>query len=344
MVNLLKMKIEKTEITPRLNSHVSVQKREEPFFQSPFHFHPELELVYIIESYGKRIIGNSVEHFEAGDMVFLGANLPHVWLSDEVYYRGINKLKAKCIVVYFNKDVLGSVFYQLKEANKINTLFSEAIKGLRITGKTNSIIAEKLKPLLESEYMDNLALFIEEIYKDNVECYPKKENLFKAFTETKFKDVKVVCFGLEPYQNFKSNGLSYGVNAGHLPPIFLKSIMSCVNNTFYENDQWFDETMSYWSNNGILMLNTSLTTKNAENHSIFWRHFIRTIVQLINKECENIVFMFLQPGNETFKDYIDKNRQMIIENNSLSEINIKNDIFLKVNKYLKSNMIDEIIW
>ncbi len=148
------MKIEKTEITPRLNSHISVQKREEAFFQSPFHFHPELELVYIVESYGKRIIGNSVEHFQAGDMVFLGANIPHVWLNDEVYYQGINKLKAKSIVVYFNKDVLGPLFYELKETNKINALFSQAIKGLSIAGKTNLLIAEKLKNLLKKKDFD----------------------------------------------------------------------------------------------------------------------------------------------------------------------------------------------
>src|SRR5665647_852867 len=127
------MKIEKTEITPHLNSYVSVIKREEPFFQSPFHYHPELELVYIIESYGKRIIGNSVEYFEAGDMVFLGSNIPHVWLNDEVYYRGITKLKAKAIVLYFNKDIFGPLFYELKETNKIGSLFNQAIKGLSIT-------------------------------------------------------------------------------------------------------------------------------------------------------------------------------------------------------------------
>ena len=89
------VKIEKTEITPRIDSYVAVIKKEGPFFQAPFHYHPELELVYIKESCGKRIIGNSVEHFEAGDMVFLGSNIPHVWLNDEVYYAGNTKLRAK---------------------------------------------------------------------------------------------------------------------------------------------------------------------------------------------------------------------------------------------------------
>ena len=142
------MKIEKTEVTS-LNSYISVIKRDEPFFQGPFHYHPEVEMVYIIESHGKRIIGNVVEHFEAGDMVFLGSNIPHVWLNDEVYYRGIKKLKAKAIVVYFNKNILGQPFYELKEANKVIALFNQAIRGLNITGKTNTLIAQKLEALLK---------------------------------------------------------------------------------------------------------------------------------------------------------------------------------------------------
>ncbi|PTT17562.1 hypothetical protein DBR27_01250, partial [Flavobacterium sp. HMWF030] len=59
-----------TNIASYTNTSLSVFSREESFFQSPFHSHPEFELVYILESHGKRIIGNAVESFESGDMVF----------------------------------------------------------------------------------------------------------------------------------------------------------------------------------------------------------------------------------------------------------------------------------
>jgi AraC-like DNA-binding protein len=145
------MKIEKTKITPYLNSSVSVISREDSFCQSPFHSHPELELVYIKESYGKRIVGNSVEQFVSGDMVFLGSDVPHVWLNDEIYYQGISTLKAKAIVVYFNKDIFGPIFYELKETQKITTLFNQAVRGLSIGGKTNEIIAKKLEKLVHKK-------------------------------------------------------------------------------------------------------------------------------------------------------------------------------------------------
>lgn len=142
------MKIEKTKISSYINSAISVHTREESFFQAPFHSHPELELVYVKESFGKRIIGNSVDHFETGDMVFLGSDIPHVWLNDEIYYQNSNKLKAKAIVVYFNKDIFGPAFYEMKEAKSITTLFEKAKKGLAITGKTNTKIAKKLEVLV----------------------------------------------------------------------------------------------------------------------------------------------------------------------------------------------------
>lgn len=145
------MKIEKTKITSYLNSSVSVISREDSFFQAPFHSHPELELVYIKESHGKRIIGNSVEHFVSGDMVFLGSDIPHVWLNDEIYYQGICTLKAKAIVVYFDKDIFGPIFYELKETQKINSLFNQASRGLSIKGETNLLIAKKLEELLHKK-------------------------------------------------------------------------------------------------------------------------------------------------------------------------------------------------
>ena len=145
------MKIEKTKITSYLNSSISVISREESFFQSPFHSHPELELVYIKESFGKRIVGNSVAPFESGDMVFLGSDIPHVWLNDELYYQDKNNLKAKAIVVYFNKDIFGPAFYEMKEAQKINALFNRGSRGLSINGKTNKQIAKKLEKLVNKK-------------------------------------------------------------------------------------------------------------------------------------------------------------------------------------------------
>ncbi len=149
------MKIFKTEISPGLNSYLSLIARDDAFFKAPFHFHPELELVYIMESYGKRIIGDCIEPFAEGDMVFIGSNLPHVWLNDEIFYKG-SQLRAKAIVLYFNKNIFTPAFYDMKETLKINEFFQKAEKGMRITGKTKDIVAQKLKRLLKKKDFEKI--------------------------------------------------------------------------------------------------------------------------------------------------------------------------------------------
>ncbi|WP_264551980.1 AraC family transcriptional regulator [Flavobacterium sp. N2038] len=158
------MKIVKTTIASYTNTSLSVFSREESFFQSPFHSHPEFELVYILESHGKRIIGNSVESFEPGDMVFLGDDIPHVWLNDEIFYKGINSLKAKAIVIYFSKDLFGNSFYELPEAQEVKKFFSQAMKGVSISGETNTLIAKKMGKLLHKKGFEVVMGLLEIIF------------------------------------------------------------------------------------------------------------------------------------------------------------------------------------
>lgn len=158
------MKIVKTKIASYTNTSLSVFSREESFFQSPFHSHPEFELVYILESHGKRIIGNSVESFESGDMVFLGDDIPHVWLNDEIFYKGINSLKAKAIVIYFSRDLFGNSFYELPEAQEVKKFFSQAVKGVSITGQTNALVSKKMEKLLKKKGFEVVMGLIEILF------------------------------------------------------------------------------------------------------------------------------------------------------------------------------------
>ena len=145
------MKIFQTEITSGTNSHISLVERNDPYFSAPFHFHQEVELVFVKESYGKRIIGDKIEPFEPGDMVFIGSNLPHVWLNDEIFYKKISPLRAKAIVLYFNTDVLTHGFLNMKEAMKLNDFLKKSQRGYRIEGKTKKTVSEKLEELLKKK-------------------------------------------------------------------------------------------------------------------------------------------------------------------------------------------------
>lgn len=144
------MRLLHTEITPLTNEFLCIELRDQQFFQSPyysqpvFHAHPELELVLILEGYGTRIIGDTVEPFEAGDMVFIGSNVPHVWLSDEAFYKENSKLHSRLIITYFNPNKFKEVFESVKEFGSIRDIIRQASKGIKIFGETRKIVADKL--------------------------------------------------------------------------------------------------------------------------------------------------------------------------------------------------------
>ena len=74
---------------------------------SPWHQHPEYELVLVIKGKGKRMVGDHIDYFEENDLLLLGPNVPHEWLCDESYYSGQEGFKGEGMVIQFLHDFLG---------------------------------------------------------------------------------------------------------------------------------------------------------------------------------------------------------------------------------------------
>jgi len=73
----------------------------EPYFRSYWHFHPEMELTYIMKGEGMRYVGDSIETFGPGDLVLLGKNIPHNWESFQQTSTGVEAL-----VIQFPEKIL----------------------------------------------------------------------------------------------------------------------------------------------------------------------------------------------------------------------------------------------
>ena len=114
------------------------------YFDSPWHYHPDYELFYIIKSKGKRFVGDNIENFYQGDMVFMGPDLPHVWKNDEEYYKN-PKRNAEAIVMQFKEDAFGEGFFNLPEMQSVRAFFKLSKRGLKISGDTHKKIARELK-------------------------------------------------------------------------------------------------------------------------------------------------------------------------------------------------------
>lgn len=109
-----------------------------------WHYHPEIELVYVNGGAGKRQIGSHVSYYTEGDLILIGSNLPHCGLTD--YLTG-NKSE---IVVQMRMDFLGNDFFNIPEMRKIQELFEIAKGGVAFFGETKERIGEKME-LLEHQ-------------------------------------------------------------------------------------------------------------------------------------------------------------------------------------------------
>jgi len=138
------------------NKAVSVKYYEIPYFKNPLHYHKELELAYILEGYGTRYVGSSIKSFEKGDLVLLGQELTHVWISDEDFYKENTSLLTKAIVIKFNVDFAGDDFFRLQEAHQLNKLFSKALGGLKVNGKTNEDVGNIMRKMLKESPIEQI--------------------------------------------------------------------------------------------------------------------------------------------------------------------------------------------
>lgn len=137
-------------------SSFSVRKYEDPNRnKAPFwHYHPEIEMVYIKGGGGKRHIGNHMSYFNNGDLIFIGTNVPHSGFTDSLTG---NELE---VVVQMNRDFLGEEFLGKAELQAINQLFERSKLGLSFSGKTREEVGARLERLNELDHFDRLIEFL----------------------------------------------------------------------------------------------------------------------------------------------------------------------------------------
>lgn len=119
-------------------------------FLKIWHYHPELELVVILQSVGTRFVGDSIEKFEPGEVVLLGKNLPHMWLNDKQYFEKGSGLFAEALCIHFKEDFVGTPFLELSATKHISSLFRKAQRGIRFIDLDFAIV-EEIVALMEGK-------------------------------------------------------------------------------------------------------------------------------------------------------------------------------------------------
>lgn len=208
-----------------------------------------------------------------------------------------------------------------------------------------------LQEEFSKEYFQELTNFVRDEYK-NQTIYPPGDSIFAAFDACSFDNIKVVIIGQDPYHRLgQANGLCFSVGKGVKIPPSLRNIYlelkSDIGKVIPDNGD-----LSHWAKQGVLMLNATLTVKAktpGSHQKKGWEEFTDTVIEKINNQKEDVVFLLWGAYAQKKGAVIDKDRHCVLSSPHPSPFSahkgfLGNKHFSKTNEYLMEKGMDPINW
>lgn len=204
----------------------------------------------------------------------------------------------------------------------------------------------------EQEYFKNLLSRLDEEYNNKI-IYPEKENLFRAFKETKLDDVKVVILGQDPYhEECQATGLAFSVPGGLKLPPSLKNIFQEIENE-YNYLMLNNGDLTYLARQGVLLINAFLSVeahKPLSHHFKEYEIFITHLFSYLNSVDHPIVYMLWGNFAKKYAKLITNPNHLVIERNHPSPLSankggwFNQNTFIECDNFLLSKGLKPIDW
>lgn len=208
-----------------------------------------------------------------------------------------------------------------------------------------------LKEEFKKDYYIKLRAFLQKEYA-NETVLPPKEDVFTAFKTTSFKETKVVVLGQDPYHGQgQSHGLAFSVKPGvRVPPSLRNMYKELEASTDFKmpNSGYLLE----WAQQGVLLLNTVLTVREAEPNSHRkkgWENFTDHIIKLLNEREDPVIFILWGNNAKEKQAMITNPQHHILTAFHPSPLSASRGFFgcnhfVKVNEILKQENKEPIRW
>jgi uracil-DNA glycosylase len=224
-------------------------------------------------------------------------------------------------------------------------------------------IYEKLEPsgwarvlhgFIFSKEFDDIITALAKQSRDGKRFTPTMKNWFRAFEECPISDLKVVIVGQDPYPGYQqADGIAFSLSQTIEMQPSLDYILKAINSTVYNGVKASrDMDLKRWSNQGVLLLNTALTTVVGKvgQHYLIWRPFLAYLFDHLSWHHPGLVYIYMGKKAEEWSDCVnDNNYKFFVTHpasasyNNLSEWDSK-DVFVKTKEILKKNYNFDIEW
>jgi len=212
---------------------------------------------------------------------------------------------------------------------------------------------EFLQDEFNKNYMQNLKSFLIEEKRQGKKILPKASLWFNALNSTPLNQVKVVILGQDPYPTV---GHAHGLCFSVLPDVkpLPKSLLN-INKELFDDlgiDNFHTGYLQPWTKQGVLLLNAVLTVEAGKSNSHQgkgWEIFTDKIIEVINQECNNIVFILWGSYAQKKGSVIDTTKHLIIKSPHPSPLSAYRGFFgskpfSRTNSYLEMNNKQTINW
>lgn len=184
--------------------------------------------------------------------------------------------------------------------------------NVKIEPEWGKVLAEEF----EKSYFENIVRFLKEEKAAGKVIYPPGPSIFQAFALTPFSRVKAVLLGQDPYHGYgQAHGLCFSVQKGVPIPPSLINIYKELKDDL-DIDPPAHGFLEKWAQQGLLMLNASLTVEAGKpmSHSkIGWEQFTDTVIKKVSDEKEGIVFILWGRFAQQKEVLIDKGKHFILK-------------------------------
>jgi uracil-DNA glycosylase len=188
--------------------------------------------------------------------------------------------------------------------------------------------------------------------KNTYKIYPPGQFIFNAFDKTPVDKVKVVILGQDPYHGAgQAHGLCFSVQPGIKPPPSLVNIFKEINSDLNIPIPKHGN-LENWANQGVLLLNTTLTVREGQPRSHFnkgWEKLTDAAIRKISEKKSNLVFLLWGNDARQKEPMIDATKHLILKSVHPSPLSVYHGFygckhFSKTNNYLIQNGIEPINW
>lgn len=203
----------------------------------------------------------------------------------------------------------------------------------------------------EAPYFQALTEFVTQRYAQT-RVYPPGRQIFAAFDQCPFDQVKVVILGQDPYHGpHQANGLCFSVNQGIEFPPSLRNIFKEVNSDTGAPIPASGD-LSRWAQQGVLLLNATLTVEEhmaGSHQGRGWEQFTDSAISALSQKRDHLVFILWGSYARSKAALIDRSRHLVLESVHPSPLSAHrgffgNHHFSLANKYLQAHGIAPINW